>query len=657
MSNFRPLFYIESKRFCRKRNMILWIILLLVIFFFVNIGINRYNTLPGKEQKFNQIQDNYFKKIRNYDHYARYGIIFLFVPSPQWIFFQDTTVPDDVTAKVDSSVTVQIANNLKGKSLFNGFKIGDVDLSRIFLFIICLLAVWHGYESMHTRGYLGSLSSRLSDFKVNWPTAASRFILLTAAVIMMATGVLLFITARGVQLTAHDYKVLAGYLLVTLIMLLFFFIGGLIIGTFPSLVAAISTIFFTVFIMTYVVPGVLGSIAGGAFPDSTRDYENHMDKAQIVSEFEAQSEQEHGKFDSKNMKTEQDIITGYIKNYFPRVKGCELQLMSEISRAVYMTNMLSILSPTTFYLYTRNEASSKGYSSFMEFYKYVFEMWEKFVMFWIDKVFYKGKVLVNFLEIKGNNNIFRSRGHLPGLFIFGLSYNLFLCIILVLAFIYRYKKWQYPAARNANAFNDLVLDFPLGEKHQILVYEKDFIDQFLNQLQGKSRGLKWRVIVAGKNIVNQGKQDFFLVPNIKDVPREIKVKNLFKLYKRLFKPTAEIIESVLAGIGEEKLEKKFYKLDDFDKAVVLLILARMVNTKIYILNDLPLGIPCYLWIDLRDFVEALLKPDTIIIFIETFNNPWIRISSQKLIGYKDGKYEDLNQKKISHETRDNSTYR
>jgi hypothetical protein len=645
MSNLRPLFYIESKRFVRKRNMIIWIILLLVIFIFVNIGINRYNTMPGKEQEFNKIQDNYFKKIRNYDHYARYGIIFLFIPSPQWILFQDTTVPDDVTAKVDSSVTVQITNDLKGKSLYKGFQVGDVDLSRIFLFLICLLAIWHGYESMSTRGYLASLSSRLSDFKVNWPTAASRFILLTAAVIIMAVGVLLFIIARGVQLSAHDYKVLAGFLLVTLIMLLFFFIGGLIIGTFPSLVTAISTIFCTVYIMTYIVPGILGSIAGGAFPDSTRDYKNHMNKAKIVSEFEVQSKKEHGEFDPNKMDEARIVIEGYKKNYFPRVKGCELQLMSEIQSAVSRTNMISILSPTTFYLYTRNEASSKGYSSFMEFYRVVVEMWQKFVMFWTDQVFYKDKVLVNFLEIKGNNNVFRSRGHLPGLFIFGLSYNLVLCIILVLAFIYRYKKWMHPGPQNASAYNDLVLDFPLDGIYHILVHEKDFIDQFLNQFQGKSRGLKWKITVAGIDITNQGKQDFFLVPNIKAVPGEIMVKNLFMLYQRLFKPTAEMIESLWAEIGKDKLEKKFSKLADIDKAVVLLILARMVNTKIYILNDLVLGMDSCLLYKLKDYVEALLKPGTIILHIETINHPWIRVNSQKLIHYEDGKYEDLNQEK------------
>jgi hypothetical protein len=36
---------------------------------------------------------------------------------------------------------------------------------------------------------------------------------------------------------------------------------------------------------------------------------------------------------------------------------------------------------------------------------------------------------------------------------------------------------------------------------------------------------------------------------------------------------------------------------------------------------------------------------SIIIDIETTNNPWIRTSTQKMIGCQDGKYEDIDHKK------------
>jgi hypothetical protein len=598
--------------------------------------------MPEKVQQFNQVQDNYFKSIRNYDEYARYGIIMLFIPAAPSILFQNTTVPFDVTAKVTSVIIVQIINNLKGKSIYTGFKLDNTDFSRIVLFLISLLVLWYGYESFHTRGYLASLTSRWFDFKVFLSIGLSRFLLLVASFVVMVVCILLFMAARGVQLTGSDYKVMSGYLLVTLLMLLFFFSVGLIIGTIRSVIISVSSIFCTLIFMTYIVPGILGTIAGDYFPDSGKDYQAEMDKSKIVSDFEKRSSKEHGEFDPDDMETARKVIEEYKRNDFPRIKGRELQLMSEIKAAVDRTNKLAILTPTTFYLYTCNEVSSKGYASFLEFYQYVVEMWEKFVYFWIDQVFYKGKVLVNFLKIKGNNNIFKSRGHLPDLFAIGLFYNLGICIILIMACFYRYIKWLHPLPKKVSAFDDLVLDFHPGETHVIDVYRQDFVHQFLNRFQGKDHVLKWQLTINGENINGWEKKDFFLIPNIKDVPGDIKVKNLFKLYQSWFKPSAEKTETLLAEIGNRTLEKKFKKLEDIDKARVLLILARMVETKIYILIDFAFGVPGYLWNELPGLVDALMKPNTIIIDIETTNNPWLRTKNHKQIAYINEKYVDVN---------------
>jgi len=644
MANFLSLFYLELKRFCRKRNLILWVILLLLIIFFVNKGINQYKILPGKEQQFNQVQDKYFESLKNYKRYAWYGIQMILIPAAPCILFQNTTMPPDVKAKVDSLITVQINNNLKGKSLYTGFKLDNMDFSRIVLFLISLLTLWYGYESFHTQGYLSSLNSRWSDFKVFISIILSRFLLLMASFVVMALCILLFMTARGVQMTGNDFKVLSGYLLVTLLMLLFFFIAGLIIGTIPSVLISVSSIFCALILMTYIVPGILGSIAGDYFPDSGKDYQAEMDKSKMVSDFEKRSRKEHGEYDSNDMEKERQIIEDYKKHDFPRLKGRELELMSEIKEAVDRTNKLAILTPTTFYLYTCNEVSSKGYAGFLEFYRYVVEMWEKFVYFWIDQVFYKGKVLVNFLKIEGNNNIFKSRGHLPDLFAIGLLYNLGLCIILIIACFYRYIQWLHPLPKKAGAFADLVLDFHKGETHVIDVYRQEFIHQFLNRFQGKERGLKWQITIDGKNIEGKEKQDFFLIPNIKDIPGDIKVKNLFRLYQSWFKPSPEKTKTLLTEIGNKSLEKKFAKLEDIDKARVLLILARMVETKIYILNDFAFGIPGYLWNELPEYVDALMKQDTIIIDIETTNNPWLRTKNHKQIAYINEKYVDVNQR-------------
>jgi hypothetical protein len=40
-----------------------------------------------------------------------------------------------------------------------------------------------------------------------------------------------------------------------------------------------------------------------------------------------------------------------------------------------------------------------------------------------------------------------------------------------------------------------------------------------------------------------------------------------------------------------------------------------------------------------------MKPDTVIIDIETTNNPWLRTKNHKQIAYIKGKYVDVNKRK------------
>jgi hypothetical protein len=165
-ATFFAFFIFEGKRFIRPRNLWVWFATLMVILVFVNNGTNQYKKQPETIQKFNQIQENYFKSIRNYDEYTRVGIRILFTVSPCGVLFQNTTVPGDALAKVDSIVTVQMANNLKGKAARTGIDNGKIDFSSIVLWFIDLFALWYGYEALQTRDFILSLSRKCSRVKV-----------------------------------------------------------------------------------------------------------------------------------------------------------------------------------------------------------------------------------------------------------------------------------------------------------------------------------------------------------------------------------------------------------------------------------------------------------------------------------------------------------
>ncbi|NIM77922.1 MAG: hypothetical protein GTN82_04425, partial [Candidatus Aminicenantes bacterium] len=74
MSDFTAFFLKELKRFTGPRNLVVWLVFLIIVLVFVNTGVNDYKKVPEKEEKFKTIQSNYFEKTRDYEVYGRDGI-------------------------------------------------------------------------------------------------------------------------------------------------------------------------------------------------------------------------------------------------------------------------------------------------------------------------------------------------------------------------------------------------------------------------------------------------------------------------------------------------------------------------------------------------------------------------------------------------------
>lgn len=637
-ATFFAFFLLEWKRFLRPRNLLVWLSTFLIILFFVNNGINQYKKLPEKIQKFNQIQEDYFKSMRNYDEYVYHGIKMLFLPSPCGVLFQNTTVPVDAQAKVDSIVTVQMVNNLKGKAAGPGIGNGKIDFASIVLWLINLFALWYGYESLQTRDFLLSISGKWSRARLFFPIVIPRFILFTAAYVCMFGCVLLWIKARGIELSSADYKALSGYLLVNLIMLLFFFLCGVIYGTLRSTAVSFACILGTLIILSFLVPGLMADIAGKNFPDSNEDYQVEMDKFKIVGNFENRSAEKQGQFDRDKMETEQKIIEEYRNNYFNKMVNREEQLMIRMQRAVDRANQLAVFFPTTFFLLAGNEVSGKGYASYMEFYAYVKVMWCNFVRFWIDRVFYHDpQVMVYFL--KGDENIFRSKSRLPKYFKVGVVLNMGIIIILFFISYVCFKKWLHPSPKKADAFENAAINFSTGKQYTVKVDHIDFSRQLLNRFYGQGKGLEWKLTINGKKLPANGSPDFFYIPNVKQIPGDIKVRELLMLFKRLLKlPKPAVLEAIKV-INKKKMNIRLHKLENFDKAVVLLILSQLTGAKLFIFIDFAADIPGSLRNRLPDYAFKLERDDCLLIDMVSKDCYWLETHEFITVAYRDGKYE------------------
>jgi len=558
----------------------------------------------------------------NYDVYSRDGIKFLFIPSPAGILARNTVIPPDVTARVDSIVTLQIHSSLKGKALIAGLFFGRLDFSLIVFMWLTLVALAFGYESLHTKEYLKFLSSITSHLRSFFSIILARFLLFSAGILLLFSGLLVFLKARGLEFSNADYAGLAVVFAAALGMMILFFMIGVYLGTFSSPKTSLFFALVVWFILVILVPGAFVSLNENKFPDITADFQTELDKYSIVTDYEKISEKKVGKFDRNKIEIFRKLAEEYWNVSFKQIEALEGRLKAEIQRNIDRVNRWAVLCPTTFFMLTCNEASGKGYASIMQFYSYVMEMQRKFVRFWINRVLYHDPTeMVSF--IKEDENIFRSSSRLPKYWGTGMASYLIYSVILFFLSYARHKRVLFPQPEKVEALNHLEIDFKKGKHHTFRSYRKDFNRQLLNLFFGKAKGLKWKISLDGKDINNQEKKEFLYLPNPDKFPGDLKAGDLLVLIKGILNLSSEDINMIKTAMGKELLSKQFCQYEKIEKARFFMKLAQLKKSPVYIFEDFVPGIPGDLRRELSDLADKLKARGALVIDMTSTDSLWL----------------------------------
>jgi len=560
-------------------------VLLAVLLVIVNPGVNKYKALEEKEAKFKNFQEIQFKHIPDYSHYSIYGIRLLFIPTPISILFDNTILPPDLSARVNSLIALEISGNLKGKFLAHGFFIGAVNFAFILLTIITLLALLYGRETFHNREYQRFLFSFRLNWQVIFVIGMTRFILFGAGTGVISGLVLFFIKLRGVSFTAADYKGFLGFFLAVQVMFLFFFILGVLFSFVRSLKLSLSLLFGSWIVFIIIFPGFLLARVEDKFPDAIKDLEASLKKLEIQLDFENRSRKEYGKFDRNKLELFRMLAEKYWTEDFPKMVNEEKRVMALLEKSVAEMQRLYLLTPTTFCLLTWSEVSSTGYRGFFEFYRFVLDKMIKFSRFWIDRVFYHDvHQLVNF--IKGNEDQFVSRSRLPYFFWRGIILHLGTALVLAVLSYFFFLRFLFPKPKKPGAFDDIVIDFKTGKSYKIHCYLPDFLDQFIKKFFIKALNLKWKIWLGGKDMAAVAGEGIRYLPDPERLPEEIKGIHLLNLIKRLFNVPLAEINRVKEALGEEVLTTYFKKLEIEVKIRIIVMTTALTRGSIYIINDL-----------------------------------------------------------------------
>ena len=617
MKNFILFFRFELKRFLCVGNLI---ILLLALYLVYN-GVNGSQKMKTKVQEFKELESIIFSKILNYLHYSFQGFRVLYVPGEAAIFFGGAGIILSLTAAVDSVTKLGIKNDCKSGFIFREYNFIPPGFAGLMMLLFSILALFNGYETFRDKEYLKFLSGFLSYKKIYFQLALVRFILLVLSFVLIFALMFACLFFRDVTLPAQDVQILFIYLAVTILLLLLFFLTGTITGSIRPKAAAVTATIALWLIALWFIPGVLSKIINRRAEKIISSYKIELEKFQIMNDFEKRAVEENDEFNQKNIKGAQKVIEKFYNLDYKKMEAAEEKLKKDISEVINYYRRLSIFFPTTFYHALCREASSMGFDNFIDFYSSLQENKRKFVRFWIDRVYYNDpKVLVNF--VKENENLYFARSRLPGNFAAGLLVLLFYIAVLTGVSFWCYKRTFFKIAAPKKARpREADIKLKTGQFKVWITRRETFKNLLYSLFSGENKryrkkGHSRKIFIDDVDISaakSPGKPIYLC--HTRHIPARIKVADLVSFVCGICgkgkKAAGEFYKDPEIALVKNE---KFSEIKKRLQGEILLKFLDLKKSKIYLSNEVTIGMPIDFYISFKEKMEALKKAGALVIY-------------------------------------------
>jgi hypothetical protein len=626
MHTFTSYFILEFKRFLGLRNKIIIGLLLVLSLGFVQMGINEYrNSLTLKEefQSFEKLKVSYFV---NHRQYGSYGSRVFFAPAPISVFFSNTSVVPEMTAYIDSGERLKIYNPMIGKNIFGIKKFGFTDFSGILLFFGSLLALFYGYDSLYFKEYLKMMASISNRLPLYFSLLASRILMVSLLLLLLIGSALLLMLLNGLPIPL-DAKAM-NFIVSILLIGIFFLLLGTALGTFKSKLTGIPTLLSCWFILLFIVPAAVNNYIENKSNFIKPLYKFEIEKLKILMGFErenteAEFKKKYGEVSKENLKT---MIISYWNNEFKKLNALEREMLADMRTHLSHLQWVSVLFPTTNYISTVNEISSRGYENLMDFYKYVQEMKAQFVKNFIEKVY-----LSNFSKVepafKGDANVYYAGSRLPGPFIPGILITIVYIILLAWGTYMRFKRiiFNIPVfAGETRQHPDLKLS--KGQYRIFSLESNVFLSQLYNLFSAQLNHNKnekepevisIRIFLDEMDITyEKNREPFLYLCSPDSLPGDIRVGDFFEFITRISRYPEEKKNALFTRLKLAFLKNKpFNQLKKQEKAELLLAITYMYTPYIYLIHDIARGMTRHFTVQFKDRMHELSESGKLVLYL------------------------------------------
>jgi len=638
MNTFSSYIVFELKHFFSVRNCVAVGLILILCLAFVQVGINDFKSSLIQKTEFQKVESFKVTQFINYRVYAGYGVRMLFVPTPASVLFYNSGMIPDLAAYIDSGERLNIYNPLIGKSIFRLNNSGFTDFSGIMFFFGSLLAMFFGFETFHHKEYLRTLSGISRHFPLFFSILISRLLVLVILILVNLFCAFLLIIVNQVPLPSEI--TILSFTLSILLVIGFFYLLGACIGTTKSILVGIPILLSIWFVLVFILPGAINTYIENKSNLIKPLYKLEMEKISIFMGFEKKVLERNllYKYGEKIKEPLKDMVLQYQYNEFKKLNALEKEMSTQMKENLSRLELLSALFPTTNYISTASELSSRGYGNLLDFYDYVQDQKKKFVHEYMIKVFFSNYSKVEPL-IKGDDNVFLAKNRLPGSFFFGLIMTLLYIIGITFITYSRFKKMilRVPIIHGKIHQNPPLKLFK--GQYRIFNVESDaFLCRLYNLFSGitdkhpvkkeaptpnekqtLSKKLDVKVIVDNVDISKEKNTEPFLyLGEPSGLPGNMKVAEFFYLIARLNHYPVQDAKLLLEQLNfDYTLKNKFYMLTQQEKAYFLLTLANMCDASIYIFFDTARGMTRSFTIQFKDQLHRLSETGKLVLYLTT----------------------------------------
>jgi hypothetical protein len=397
-------------------------------------GISDYKLITENKKPFQKMERNKVSMHIHYTAYGTRGVRLLYIPSSLSVIFNDSAVFPGMTAHVDTGEKLEISNSFKGKDLFSDSH-GFMDFAGIMLLISSFLALIYGWDATRSQKYLKLISDISGSPKPGFLITLARIILLNLVFWILCGLNLAWMLINGIHAANIFYLV---YVLLLTLVITSFVAAGAVIGSLKSKVAQFIIMPVGYFLLVLFIPWL---ILEGVYMEAKKGiqsiYEFEYQTFEYLMKFEKKGyEKLNGPWKSGKKPAPEDLkamIESSRESVYQKMKNCEDKRMSSIIKRIRTYQTLSAFFPTTLYLSSNKELSSKGFQNFVDFYHYAYDMKFKFVDFYLYRKFWL-PLPKSGVEpfIKGNEDLFYGKSQLPKSFLLGLIMSvIYIAVLLV----------------------------------------------------------------------------------------------------------------------------------------------------------------------------------------------------------------------------------